>query len=519
MSVETEVAQTLSAINEVLREVAKEKIDPSVYTEVLGSFVEEKKRELQGVVDRVNDPLGEKTITMETIGKQRAIAGAYVYQEVWKKDGRITRYGDFILIGYCDDNMLGVNADGGKSLRVPLPNDVEFERLVVGYHNLYAIPKAGQSNVGGVEGSLDCCLFCMGYGVYGQLGKGSTSDSLVPYVHTFESRVKKLLVSGHGTDIRTGCFALLENKKVFVCGNQPEGYFGIGNTSQVNAWVQAHEGVDDIFVSPFDCWIIKSGVVYAMGWNGVGQLGCNSSGQKHTPVQIKAGVREAFIQCFAEYQNDWYVSAFMMFDGVLWAAGRNSHYQFSANNTSDSNALVRVTDGNGLPLNTPRGTRFLNHPLLTVILIPNNGDTDVYVSGYGEYGFGDGSCDRATKLKKIKTLSGVGWELDSNFGSDNYQDSIDCVFIIHKEKQEIWAWGYNGYGELGIGKKGGEEMTMTKVCLPRKGLKQFEAWACFAADNTGGLCVIVDGVLYACGNNIHQRLSRVSPILSPVARA
>lgn len=519
MSIETEVAQTLGNINEVLKEVAKEKIDPSVYTQILQDFTEEKKGELQELVNKVDDPLGEKTITMETIGKQRAFYGAYVYQEVWKKDGKITRYGDFILMGYCDDNMLAVNATGGGKLRIPLPNDVEFERLIVSYHNFYAIPKAGQNDVGGISGSLDNYLFCLGYNAYGQLGKGDVSDAVVPYVHQFEARVKKLLVSGHGSDIYTGCFALLENGKVFVCGAQPEGYFGIGNTSQVNAWTQAHSEVDDIFVSPFDCWIIKKGVIYAMGWNGVGQLGCNSSGQKNSPVQIKSGVSNAFIQCFAEYQgNTWYCTTFMMLDGELWAAGRNSHHQFSSNNTSDTNVLVRVTDGGGIPLQTPKGTCFLNHPLLTIILIPNDGNTDLYVSGYGEYGFGDGTRDTTTKLKKIRTLEGLGWTLDSNFGSDNYQDAIDCIFVINKQKQEIWAWGYNSYGELGLGWRG-EEPTLKRVILPTKGLKQFEAWACFDAGNNGSLCVIVDGVLYVCGNNTHQRISRVTPILSPVARA
>ncbi|WP_300642237.1 hypothetical protein, partial [uncultured Helicobacter sp.] len=92
MSIEVEVAQTLGEVNEILKEIAKEKIDPSVYTQIIEDFTEEKKAELEAIVDEVNDPLGKKTKTFSTLGDGFRVIDGQAYQEVWMKDGRITKY-------------------------------------------------------------------------------------------------------------------------------------------------------------------------------------------------------------------------------------------------------------------------------------------------------------------------------------------------------------------------------------------------------------------------------------------
>lgn len=458
MSTEEKLLKRSDEIKKVLDSIQKEEIDPSLYTDILESFTDEKKEELQAIVEEVNDPLGKKTITLSTIDTHYTYA-PIVYQEVWMKDGVITKYGSFFLKGFVDDYDLGL-AEGSHHIALPLPNDVEFDFLWINSHSFFARPKAGQSNVGGVSGSLDNTLFCFGNGATGTLGNGSTAKVETPYIHSFTSRVKKMIVYTHGDNANSGAFCLLENGDLYVSGSQPNGIFGLGNTTQVNTWTKTKSDVINIF----------------------------------------SGSTTAF--CITG-------------DGTLYGAGYNGAYNIISQTTSNQTTLIRVTDGLGNPLETPEGTKFVMHPLETIILIPNGGNMDLYTGGNGIYGHGD-SRSGSQKLAKVKTFEGNDWEILTNFSPCSYGDQIECFVIYSKSRQEAWAWGSNSNGKLGVASLG-DKKTMMQVMLPFKG-SRFELQFQFSGGtDEGGLVCIVDDTLYAVGYSGYNRLLANTAVFSQVS--
>lgn len=517
MSTEEKLLKRSDEIKQVLDSIQKEEIDPSLYTDILESFTDEKKEELQAIVEEVNDPLGKKTITLSTIDTHYTYA-PIVYQEVWMKDGVITKYGSFLLKGFADDYDLGLS-ESSHHIALPLPNDVEFDFLWTNSHSFFARPKAGQSNVGGVSGSLDNTLFCFGNGATGTLGNGKTAKVETPYIHKFTSRVKKMITFTHGDNANSGAFCLLENGDLYVSGSQPNGQFGLGNTTQVNVWTKSKEDVSNVFAGSTTAFCVSGDTLYGAGYNGLGQIGVGDTATKTSWTQVKTGIVDpSSVFVSTNYENHSqgnYAGTLAMIDGILYGAGYNGAYNIIAQSTTQQNSLVRVTDGLGNPLTTPKGTKFVMHPLETIILIPNGGNMDLYTGGNGIYGHGD-SRSGSQKLAKVKTFEGDDWEILTNFSPCSYGDQIECFVIYSKSRQEAWAWGENGDGKLGTGVIGSGTQ-IKKMVLPFKGSK-FELQFQFdGGTDVGGAVCIVDDTLYAVGYAGYNRLLANTAVFSQVS--
>lgn len=518
MSTEEKLLKRSDEIKKVLDSIQKEEIDPSLYTDILESFTDEKKEELQAIVEEVNDPLGKKTITLSTIENHYTYS-PIAYQEVWMKDGVITKYGNFVLRGFVDDYSLGTT-EGANNIVLPLPNDVEFDMLLISSYAFYARPKAGQSNVGGISGSLDNILFCLGNNAYGQLGNGKTGQEITPYTHKFSARVKKLVGFSNGDNSNQGIFCLLENGELHCCGYNGSGNLGLGNTTQTNSWTKTKDNVINIFASSLCAFCVSGDTLYATGWNGLGHLGLGDTTQRNVWTQVKTGIvnpEEVVVSSNYENHNSNgnYAGTLFMIDGILYGAGYNGAYNIISQSTTQQNSLIRVTDGLGNPLTTPKGTKFVMHPLETVILIPNGGNMDLYTGGNGVYGHGD-SRTSTQKLGKVKTFEGSDWDIITNFSPFSYGDQVECFIIYSKSKQEAWAWGANGCGKLGIGNMSNTN-TIQKVVLPKRG-DRFELQFQFnGGTDEGGLVCVIDDDLFACGYAGYSRLPIASGLFSPIS--
>lgn len=516
-TLEEQVLAKLKEIEAILTKLDSVSIDLSVFLKQIQSFSDEKKEELQALVDKLDNPIGSKTITISTIDSHYTYA-PIAYQEVWMKDGAITKYGSFFFKGFMDDFSLGTT-EGANHIALPLPNDVEFDALWVAPYSFYARPKSGQSNVGGVSGSLDNYLFCLGAGNYGNLGNGRTDLMTSPYAHKFSSRVKKVVVFSSGDNDRYGAFSLLENGELYVAGYNGYGQLGTGNTTQVNSWTKTKDNVVNVFASSLAAFCVSGDTLYAAGWNGSGNLGVGDTAQKNSWTQVKTGIsapQDVVVSSnYEQHDRSDYASTLFLIDGLLYGSGYNSAYNIISQSTSQQNTIIRVTDGLGNPLNTPAGTKFVMHPLLTTILIPNGGNMDLYTGGNGVYGFGD-SRSGNQKLAKVKTFEGDDWDILTNFSPCSYGDQIECFVIYSKKRQEAWAWGANNNGNIGVG-----ILTVCRsiqqVKLPFKG-SRFELQFQFSGGtDEGGLVCVIDDQLFACGYSGYGRLPVNSGLFSPIS--
>lgn len=512
-TLEEKVLEKLKEINAILSRLDQETIDLSVFLEQIQTFSDEKKAELQALVDKMDNPLGALTRTFETIDKNVILPDAYIYQEVYKKDGVITKYGGIFIAGYKNGFSGGASFQGAGFIRQPLPADVEFDYIGGSTAMLYARPKAGQSDVGGIVGSLDNVLFMWGGGQFGTAGNGTTWNYAIPIPHTFNSRVKKIQ-AGVITRVYNACYqstlVLLENGEIWVCGSNREASLGLGNTTQTNSWtkIPSLSGVKDIYTNRHIVFAVSDSNIYSWGENVTGACGVGRGGTITSPAVVKtigANSKVRFCSMGAYTSESEYANTAICIDGKLFGFGVNRNGEID-NTGQDKNTPTEIAH-NGVQWTLDDDDDFFIQPVISLVLKKNtSGDTELYAAGNGNSGYGNSDATAANNkkgFKLVKTFSGTGWEL---LYQRQYTDNVEfvyAIFIVNKKKKQVYAFGDNGMGGLGIGSNDNSlSRSIKEVILPQqiKTAKLFEVRSQYY-NNQGSICLLIDGKFYACGTS------------------
>ena len=86
-------------------------------------------------------------------------------------------------------------------------------------------------------------------------------------------------------------------------------------------------------------FIKSDGSLWAMGYNGNGQLGDGSTTQRTSPVKVVDGN-------VSKISAGNFHSLFLKTDGSLWGMGRNFEGQLGDGTTTNRTSPVKVVDGN-----------------------------------------------------------------------------------------------------------------------------------------------------------------------------
>jgi alpha-tubulin suppressor-like RCC1 family protein len=177
--------------------------------------------------------------------------------------------------------------------------------------------------------------------------------------------------------------------------------------------------------------IDKNGRAWAWGYNTTdnlptGQLGDNSTASRRTPVSV-AGATKTF--CQIVYGNGHTVAIDK--NGRAWAWGNNEHGQLGDNTTSSKRTPVSVIGATKTFCQISAGSFFS-------LAIDINGQ--VWTWGQNNYGqLGDN-----TFTSKITPISIVG-------ATKTFCKIAggQCHTVAIDKNGRAWAWGYNGFGQLG----------------------------------------------------------------------
>jgi len=214
-----------------------------------------------------------------------------------------------------------------------------------------------------------------------------------------------------------------------------------------------------------------NGYVWCWGYNNSGQLGNDSTTTSYDPVQVRKGemtgastylegIVDVAVSCGYSLGDGGYGSSYAVdVNGHVWAWGSNygmdPNYpyetevcgQLGNNSETDSYTPVQVHDGE---MCTDSGK-------LEDIIAVSAGDAHVlaldkygrvWAWGYGQYGqLGNGSTGNKEAPVRVKTISKEGLQdivfIDAGF---NHSLAID-------KYGQIWVWGRNYDGQLGLGHK------------------------------------------------------------------
>lgn len=275
--------------------------------------------------------------------------------------------------------------------------------------------------------------------------------------------------------------ALDEESDAYCWGNNTEGQLGTGVTSGKRDEPQA---VRMLFDTKFQqisvgrnhtAAIDMAGNIWVWGANFDGQLGDGTT--QYSPFMKQVVFPEALT--FAKVEAGRRHTVALDQNGEVWAWGHNGSGQLGDSTTTDRLTPVKVQ--------MPEGVIFSD--------VFAGGGRTMALTASGEYygwGFngngrlGDGSTE--DKLIPVKGILPDGVTLTDLSAGDTYNLALD-------NSGKLWAWGFNGDGQLGDGTTD-HSSELVPVDLPSSVTVES-----FSAGRRHNLAIASDGTVWAWGNN------------------
>jgi alpha-tubulin suppressor-like RCC1 family protein len=237
------------------------------------------------------------------------------------------------------------------------------------------------------------------------------------------------------TRVATGGYHSLFLKSdgsLWVMGNNDDGELGDGTTDSDNYNTNLPEQIVAGNVTAiaaganFSLFLKSDGSLWAMGYNGDGELGDGTYNQTNLPEQIVAGNVTAIAA-------GAYHSLFLKRDGSLWAMGNNGDGQLGDGTTDhdfyNTNLPEQIVASNVTAI---AGGAY--HSLFL------KRDGSLWAMGYNASGqLGDGTYKQTNLPKQI-----VASNVTAIAAGYTYS-------LFLKSDGSLWAMGYNGAGQLGDG--------------------------------------------------------------------
>ncbi len=371
--------------------------------------------------------------TEQTSFPERWMAGVTWENEIlfWGHNG--TAY----FVGGMDTDNYGV-----KTISHPIGKEkVLIKKLYANTWNLFVLYEDGD-------------LYALGYNGYGQLGVGNTANQF-QLIKSAEN-VKKLSTSsvGYHQDYNH-VMILKEDGTVWLVGNNDEGQLGNGNETNQSSWVKADvaEKAKDILAIGTDqgnSYILtESGKVYATGYNGYGQLGDGSTNRRFVFEKINNISDHNIVKMVGaggtRSGSGAYYFNFILFltdEARVFGVGHNGYGELGVGNTEYQKLPIEIRYGH---VNS-------EDPIKEIFTSKSAWGSSGYITtsgklfmmgnnGYGELGLGD----TTNRNEPTFVMDNVEYIQANSSGTHSYHRT----YIAKKRDATLWAWGYNGEGQVG----------------------------------------------------------------------
>jgi alpha-tubulin suppressor-like RCC1 family protein len=322
----------------------------------------------------------------------------------------------------------------------------------------------------------DGTLWAWGFNAYGQLGDGTTTDSHIPIQ----------IGSDHNwVSIAAGAYyslALKSDGTLWGWGANHYGNLGDGTTNPHNSPVQIGSDTNWVSISTgyYHTLALKSdGTLWAWGKNDDGgQLGNGSTTNSNIPIRITTDTS------WVSISGGGFHSLALKSDGTLYSWGANWHGQIGDNTNTDRNTPIQITTVETNWVSISAGN---SHSIAT------KSDGSLWAWGYNGGQLGDGTTSDRHSPVQIGTDS--KWVAISTgvFATKDYYHTLAL-----KSDGTLWAWGYNYFGQLGLGD------TTARLSPVQVGTDNI--WVAVAAGAYHSIALKSDGTLWAWGYNYNGQL-------------
>lgn len=258
----------------------------------------------------------------------------------------------------------------------------------------------------------------------GSLGVPGTGASTIPIVIPNLKAVQVSAGADHSLSLRS-------DGTVWAWGINARGQLGDGTTTRRYTPTQVAYLTNAVQVSAGDSHSLalkSDGTVSAWGWNPSGQLGDGTTVERDFFVRVSGLKGVIQVSAGSGY------SLALKSDGTVWGWGANGVGQLGDGTTDDRRIPVQVSGLTGV-------TQVVAGSSYSLAL---KSDGTVWAWGKNASGeLGDGTNIQRTIPVQVSELSGVV-EISCSRATSGH-----CLAV--KSDGTVWSWGYNWYGQLGIG--------------------------------------------------------------------
>ena len=321
--------------------------------------------------------------------------------------------------GRNDKGQLGLGHNNHVSLPTPIPNLPQINQISCGDYFTVCV---------------DCEGFIWSFGknAYGQLGTGNTADFNVPQKVFDIPPVLSVGCGSHHTLIITidsNLWSCGRNNYGQLCHREGRFY---GN-KRLNKQIPQQTPFSNISkVSAGYCHSLfqnNKGEIFACGSNHQGQCGLGHYNHPQITPSIIPSVSSNIVQFVCGYQQ----SLFLDSEGNVFSVGPNASGQLGLGHNRIQNVLNKIPNIPPIKIISCVGS--------SCYLIDLEGNLWSFGANiYGQLGHGDKTNINTPKI--INTLK------------DIQQISCGCSglhFLVKNSQNQIFATGYNGFGQLGTG--------------------------------------------------------------------
>jgi len=353
-------------------------------------------------------------------------------------------------------------------------------------------------------------LLAWGGNDYDELGTGEEGGSNVPVsvqglnsTGTFSG--VRAVTAGGKSGVGGGHSIGVRSDGVWGWGRNTVGQLGIGSETQVDypnpVTRFAHITAIDSG-SQFTLALDQDGYVWSWGYNYYGQLGDGTETNRSTPVRVKGEGGSGYLSGITAIAAGG--SHALAANGTnAWGWGRNSVGQLGQNNTTNSSTPVRVTTDGTNPLANVAGVAAGSDHSLFLI----SGGTVMSCGGnaYGQLGNNTGGPTTDSMLP----VTVVGTSGTGTLTGISSVDAGASLSIALADSGAVYAWGYNGQGQLGIG-GGGEDRRYYPGNVKTGSSTNLSGISSIACGYFHGLARTSGGSVWAWGQNEHGQIGNGS---------
>ena len=252
-------------------------------------------------------------------------------------------------------------------------------------------------------------------------------------------------------------------------------------TRSATLTIVSDQGVYDFAIQ--GTGVNNAGTLWAWGYNWHGQVGDGTNTDRTSPVQIGSETSWKSVDAGSIH------NVAVRTDGTLWGWGYNANYQLSDGTTTNRNSPVQI--------GTATSWQSVAAGTYHTVAVQNNGTLLAWGhNSSGQLGVGlemDSNYNITTPNRTIPTS--VLWDTFSVAAGFGHTVAV-------KTDGTLWAWGANGYGQVGDGtiQTGAERDPYVKKASPIR-IGSATTWQSVAVGGSHTVAVRTDGTLWAWGNN------------------